>query len=421
MNSKNVSSSESYQDVKDACQKVLKYFLHWIENHGYYSYDQYDFWATTSGKLAKRAYYRNHMLGLPLVIPLQLLDWLVPSSRSLFAKKTRFPIADAHFIMGYLNMFQVTQDESFLEKAATLSGELLISSIAGYSGYCWGYPFDWQTNRGLWKSNTPLITSTPYCFEAFLGLYDCFHDQKYLDAAYSIATFASNDLKETYHSEDACACSYSPMDVTQIVNASAYRAFLLLEAYHRFGDNAFEDKAVKNINFILRCQESSGAWLYAIGNPQDAFVDNFHTCFVLKNLYKANMLLQRADIKEAIIKGYDFYKETLLTDEGLPKPFALLGRAQLVKTELYDYAEGISLGVLLRDDIDGAFALAVNLAWQVYANYRVPAGHFTTRVSWGGVRNCVPYLRWPQAQMFFAFTILLKTLLQSDVRDSGNI
>jgi hypothetical protein len=182
-----------------------------------------------------------------------------------------------------------------------------------------------------------------------------------------------------------------------------------MEAYNRFGVDKYKEEAVKNINFVLENQCLDGSWFYAVDSSKDAFVDNFHTCFVLKNLYKSNVYLKSNKIREAIKKGYSFYRKNLFANNGDPKPFAVLKRIQLVRVELYDYAEAISLGVLLKDEIPGAFELAKKLALDVGLNYQLPDGHFMTRVNWGGLRNTVPYLRWPQAQMFFAFTMLLNT------------
>jgi len=183
-----------------------------------------------------------------------------------------------------------------------------------------------------------------------------------------------------------------------------------METYHRFGVDEFKEKAGKNINFVLENQRLDGSWLYAAENPHNAFIDNFHTCLVLKNLYKANVYLKSNKLRDAIIKGYDFYRKNLFVNNDIPKPYALLRRIQLVQIEMYDYAEGISLGVLLKDEIPGAFELAKKLARDVHLYYQLPDGHFITRVNWGGLRNAVPYLRWPQAQMFFALTTLLSKM-----------
>ena len=148
----------------------------------------------------------------------------------------------------------------------------------------------------------------------------------------------------------------------------------------------------------------------AVNNPQDAFIDNFHTCFVLKNLFKTNLVFNDSRIIEAIRRGYTFYRDHLLNKDGLPRAFAKIERFNMVKIELYDYAEGINLGVLLKDEIDGAFQIAHGMAEKVISDYQLEDGHFVTRVNMFRQKHTVPFMRWPQAQIFCALTTLAKAM-----------
>ena len=392
----------------DLIKTMIDKFLRWLRRNGYQSFDQYDFWSTTFGRFAKRMYYRNRPLASPFVTLIFATDLFVPTVRALFVRKKRFPIADAHFTMGFLNLYQVTREEDFLEEAQSLGEELLKSSIPGFSGHCWGYPFTWETVLGTFPKSTPLITTTPYCYEAFCNLYDTTKAERYLDIAYSISKFAMSDIKDTKISESSSACSYSPVDSSKVVNANTYRAFLLLDAFQRFGVKEYKEIAEKNINFVLQNQQEDGSWYYEVGNQHNRFVDNFHTCFVLKNLHKANAYLKSPDVENAVSRGYAFYRSRLFTADGLPKPFAHLARMHTVDTEMYDIAEGIALGVLLRHSIPGAAEVAMALSEKVRKHYQSRDGHFLTRINIFGIKHSVPYLRWPQAQMFHALTLLLR-------------
>jgi hypothetical protein len=383
-------------------------FSGWLGRHGYASYDPYDVWGTRYGLFARRTYYRSRLLGLPFVAPVLLTEILCPRLRAVLVRKQRYATADAQLLLAFLNLHALSPEEGFLERAVGLADDLLRISIPDYSGHCWGYPFDWQNNSGLWEKNTPYITATPYCFEAFLALHDVTGERRYRDVAASAAKFVSGDLRDTPTSDGAAAGSYSPNDASKVINASAYRAYVLAEAWHRFGSDAYRDKAAGNVNFILESQEADGSWLYALDSPNEAFIDHFHTCFVLKNLYKANRLLHREDVAAAIDSGYAYYREKLFDAEGSPKPFAVAPRTQLVRFEMYNFAEAITLGCLLRDDIPAAFDMARELAFRLHRRHRLRAGHFVTRVYLGGIRHTVPFLRWPQAQLFYAVTNLLE-------------
>lgn len=386
--------------------KAIQLFTAWLEKTGYESYDPYDIWGTPYGLFSRRVYYEKGLLGLPLIAPILLMDIFCPSLRSWFVQKERFATADAQLVLAFLNIYRSTGETKFLDKAAQLGDELLKYSVPGYKGKCWGYPFDWQHNGGLWKKNTPYITCTPYCFEAFLALYDATANEHYREVARSIAEFVYGDLKDTPAGKNAMAASYSPLDESKVINASAYRAWVLFEADARFNLPQFREKAQRNLNFILQNQRSDGAWLYAVEAPGEEFIDHFHTCFVLKNLFKINRRLKDPTLAASIRKGFDYYRCELFDADGLPKGFAIQPRTQIVKLEMYNFAEAITLGALLRDDIPEAFSLAQRLATTLCEKFQLRSGYFVTRVYRGGFRHSFPFLRWPQAQLFYSLTNL---------------
>jgi hypothetical protein len=397
----------------------------WLDNSGYASYDPYDVWGSRYGRLARRLYYEKHPAGFVLTAPLICMEVICPRLRGLFVKKDRFPTADAQLILAFLNLYEASQNqqvtsggspakarhdrppESWLTKGKSLADGLLAQSVPGYTGFCWGYPFDWQNVNGLMPKGTPHITATPYCYEAFTRLFDLTGEERYREVARSITAFVSEDLHDTPTGNDSAASSYTPHDRGKVVNASAYRAFLLFDAARRFQNDTFRTKAWKNLRFVLESQQADGSWLYAIDNPAEAFIDHFHTCFVLKNLHKINHHLQSADVRQAIQRGYAWYREALFDEQDNPKSFAIAPRLQLVRLEMYNVAEAISLGVLLRNDIPQALTLAEKLAARLIRCYGLPAGHWVTRVYRGGIRHTVPFLRWPQSQLFLALTNLL--------------
>jgi hypothetical protein len=398
----------------DALWGMARAFVQWYQRSGPASYDPYDLWGTTYGLMARRLYYRRRALGVPLVAPLILLDTFFPQARVLVVRKQRYATADAQIALGFLNLYGIGGDARDLEEAAAISRALLQQSIPGYSGHCWGYPFDWENCHGLWKKDTPFITATPYCYETFVGLFDATGEMQYLDAAASVARFVFADLKDTATQDNASASSYSPHDATQVINASAYRAFVLFDASRRMNLESYREKAWRNLNFILQSQRADGAWLYALDHPAEAFIDHFHTCFVLKNLFKLNQHVKSEAVGQAILKGYEYYRRELFYADDSPKSFAIQPRMQIVRLDLYNVAEAVTLGVLLRDARPDAFVLAHKLARHVQERYQLRDGHFVTKVYASGLRHTFPFLRWSQAQMFYALTNLLAAVAGRD-------
>jgi hypothetical protein len=402
--------SDQYSSMSSTeLRQSIDRFDTWLARHGDgLSHDPYDLWGTRYGLFSRRLYYAKHPLGVPLVAPLLLAEILCPSVRVFLVGKQRFATSDAQLALAFLNLHALTGEKKFLTRAEEFAAHLLRTSIPGYRGHCWGYPFDWQNNHGLWKRNTPFITATPYCFEVFLGLHDATGERRHWEVAESIARFVQEDLHDTPTSADAAAGSYSPNDHSQVLNASAYRVMVLAEAARRFNEPRYAQTAQRNLNFILQNQRADGAWLYALDHPSERFIDHFHTCFVIKNLIKVNRHMQSDAVAQAIVKGYEYYRRELFDAEGLPKSFTIQPRTQLVKLEMYNFAEAITLGAMLKESIPAAFAHAQELAAWLIARHQLPDGHFTTRVYRGGWRHTVPFIRWPQSQIFYALTNLLR-------------
>lgn len=388
----------------------IQRFTGWLDQEGYSSFDPYDIWGTSYGLWSRKIYYRNRKLGTPLVAPIVILDPFFPSLRKLFVKKDRFATADAQLLLAFLNLHAVTGEAKYLERAIKLGDEIMGYSVPGYRGPCWGYPFDWQNDRGaVWVKNTPYITCTPYCYEAFLGLFALTGNERYRKIAAGIAEFIYGDLRDTPTSATASAGSYSPNDSSKVVNASAYRAYVLIDAGIRFERKDYADVGQRNLNFVLESQAADGSWLYAIDGSR-SFIDNFHTCFNLKNLFKLNRLLNRSDVRDSIRRGYDYYRAHLFHPNGDPKSFAAEPRLQIATLEMYNFAEGITLGALLGDAIPEARADAQRLARRLIDDFQLPTGTFVTRVFRFGLRHTFPFLRWPQAQLYYSLTNLLRAM-----------
>ncbi len=397
-------------DDADRIENTVNRFVGWLRSYGYTSYDQFDFWGSALGVFGKRLFLKNKMAAAPLVLGLQLLESFLPRARCLFATKKRFAIGDAHFALGFQNRFRLRQRPKDLEESRRLLQALLSCATPTPGGMGWGYPYTWVTASVEYPPGTPFVTVTPYGYDALVGMHDLTGEDQWLAAARSVAGFVADDLAETVLPDGAVAAGYGLGDHKQVVNANAYRAALLLDAHHRFGETPWRDKALGNLRFVLGQQRPDGSWPYA---PDEPFIDHFHTCFVLKNLYRSYQVMKDPDLLAAVNHGYAYYRRRLFRSDGSPRHFARSTRPKFRRIEMYDYAESILLGVLLRDEIKNALPFSLALAGQLVGKYQMSAGYFVTRVTPLRTRNTVPYLRWPQAQLFHALTALLLALSPS--------
>src|SRR5215468_10964329 len=142
--------------VKKA-QAAVSHFIGWLDHYGEESYDHQSFFASDLGRSVKALYYRKPLLGTLAVSPIIFCEAFVPSARKLFWKPQRFPIADAHYAMGFAFLSQAFGEEKCYRRAVHFLEVLKETRCLGYNHYCWGYPFNWETRRGTLREGTPLI------------------------------------------------------------------------------------------------------------------------------------------------------------------------------------------------------------------------------------------------------------------------
>jgi hypothetical protein len=442
-----LSVSRSLFPAAPKVADALSGFTEWLRVFGETSWDHQSFFAGPVGRRAKSLYYRNRLWGTAAVAPMIFFEAALPSARRLFHHPMRFPIADAHYAMGFAFLYQATGDSSQLENAVHFLAELKKSRCRQFKEYCWGYPFDWVTRNAVLKEQTPLITTTPYVYEAFLQVHQLLQPEvkgqrsedglesedrgqrtedkdlleQYKQIMKSIARHAAIDIKDFRTSEKASSCSYTPFDKGGVINAAAYRAFLLTSASQVFSNDDYGKTAERNLNFVLENQNPDGSWFYAVDGVRD-FVDHYHTCFVMKALVKIHALTGHAATLEALRKGVSYYLDNLFDTDGLPRPFSRAPRLTVYKRELYDCAECINLCLLLRDRFSQLEATLETVVGGVLRDWVKPDGSFRSRRLHLGWDN-VPMHRWGQAQVFRSLAFYLREArrVTNDEPRPGNV
>lgn len=400
--------NKTQTDDSEALRALVLRFIGWLDRYGETSYDHQSYFASNFGRWAKALYYRKPKLGTLAVSPMIFSEAFLPSARRLFWKPQRFPIADAHYAMGFAALCQVLGKDPYYSRAVHFLEVLKETRSSGFKHYAWGYPFNWETRHGTLKAWTPYITTLPYAYEAFQDVYRVDGNPQWLAVMQSIALHGFDDYQDYETSPNASTCCYSPgrENSSGVVNASAYRAFLLTAASLDFSEEKYRRAADRNLNFVLESQNANGSWFYSIDNQRD-FVDHFHTCFVLKALAKIEQLTGNVDCRNAIERGVKYYAENLFDAAGLPKPFSKPPRLTVYRRELYDYAECINLATLLHGRfpaLDRVLSLVVH---DLLSRWQKSDGSFRARELLVGWDN-VPMHRWAQSQLFRSLCLLLK-------------
>jgi hypothetical protein len=411
------------QALLEKTNAAVSRFCGWLDRYGETSYDHQSFYASKLGRSVKSLYYRRPLLGTLAVAPSVFCEAFVPSARRLFWKPQRFPIADAHYAMGFALLAEIDGAAKYHQRAVHFLEVLQENRCPGYDDYCWGYPFNWETRTGTMKQGTPLITTVPYVYEAFSQVYAIDDDQRWLPIMRSIAEHAFRSYRDAEMTSAAASCAYSPGAGAPvgIINASAYRAFLLTKAGIEFSQSQYLAVARRNLNFVFASQNADGSWWYSTDGKRD-FVDHFHTCFVLKALAKIEELTGCQECGEAIERGIGYYVRNLFDSEGLPLPFSKAPRLTVYRRELYDYAECINLAVLLYGRFPELDKILSAVVTDLLVRWQQSEGSFRARQLLVGWDN-VPMHRWAQSQAFRSLCFLLSRNLtkSKDVTARGSL
>ena len=287
-------------------------------------------------------------------------------------------------------------------EARDLLEELISLQISGYSGAAWGYNFDWQSRHFFAARGTPMIVPTAFAARALFQAADTFRDERCLEIAHSSCEFILYDLKRTVETEDEVCFSYSPIDHTCVFNASLLAAETLASVGALTGENDFCELAVRAARYVVKRQRSDGAWVYGAAANQ-AWVDNFHTGYVLQSLSRIMNSCPGAEFGDALERGYKFWRERFFLADGWPKYYD----DALYPADTHTAAAAIVTLLEMRPLDSGALSLAEKVAAWLLNNMRDSSGFFYyQRKRFYTVR--APFMRWSQAWTTYALARLLE-------------
>lgn len=359
--------------------------------------DPYDLWSTPFGIRTRQLFYRGDIFGKFGAIVIALADWLLPmtSRRLLGAQLRPYPILSAHCLLQNVHEKKLTTGREALNE---LKKQVVgLPETAG-----WGLGFPWMSKNGLYGSEVPFATHTPYAMEALLHIAE---DEMCRDEAMVLfqGTFPFlESLKVMAEECDKIALSYAPVDEPRIVvNANSYAAFAYaMHAVHGREEvrTTAREKAFRLLRWTLDQQEASGRWWYYADQEPGNFIDGFHSCFVVKNLIKVRRLLPEANaiVDGAIEKGWHYIRTELYDPEaGLCRRFTVRSHRDPYRWDLYDQAEYLGLLVDF-----GLLDEAHKFAARVEQKFK-KGDHWYCRVDIMGRRWGRDFLRWGIAPFWY--------------------
>lgn len=263
---------------------------------------------------------------------------------------------------------------------------------------CWGYHFDVETRVFGYPAASPNTVATAFAGFGLLDAYEELADER---AAVHLAGVADYFMKRTGRGDDGAGAyfGYLPGDATSVHNANLLACAYLARYATATGEAGVLDAVRNGVAHTLASQRADGSWPY--GERDDlAWVDNHHTGYVLDALWHCrNAGIDGLD--GAYARGLEFYAEHLFDADARPRffsnrthPIDGLCVAQAIHTLALASREApahLDLGARVLDFAlsrmgrpDGAFVFQRHRTWV----------------------NSAPHIRWVQAPMLDALTLM---------------
>jgi hypothetical protein len=315
--------------------------------------------------------------------------------------KTQNPKALGLFLSAFVKLSSIgvaveqAYPELMIEKLAALRSQ-------GVPYWCWGYNFPWQTRTVLVPRWAPNLVCTSFAAGGLLDAYEQRGDERYLEMAVSAAEYILNELYWTGSGAVAGFAYPLPSVRNQVHNANFLAAALFCRVYRYTGEEKFMAPALKVARYSAGQQQADGSWFYGEASTQ-CWIDNFHTGFNLSALRAIGEYAETTEFESHLRRGFEFYRSHFFREDGAVRYF----HDQTYPIDAHCIAQSIITLLDLKDlDLEN-----VRLAWSVYRwamdHMWDERGFFYYRI----LRTCTirtSYMRWTQAWMFLALSMLLR-------------
>ena len=251
-----------------------------------------------------------------------------------------------------------------------------------------------QTRWAFYPAGTPNIIVTTFVANAFLDWYERDGEEAHLAVASEAAEFLVERL--LVDRERRRYFGYVPGVTSLIHNANVLGCALLARAGGHTGRQDWVGLAHEAAEVTLSAQDQRGLWPYGEGTSL-AWIDGFHTAYVLDGLYTLWQATGDAAVLVAVRRGLDAYIEGLFAPGDVPK----YRDTALYPIDIHCASSAIDLFVRLRGVDDRCWAKAQGVTEWTIAEMWDPEGFFWyQKTRW--YTNRIPYIRWSQAHMFRA-------------------
>lgn len=373
------------------------------EKLGLETYDPYDIkatnlavWSYQKQSLVRRV-ARAGLYGVELFFPIAIRKVLgIPKKESAGGT--------ARWAQANIALYKLNGEARYLDTARTLLNRLVDDPGPSRAGMGWGVPFVWKAYFGTVPPYTAVSHTSQGVGNALIDFFEVTAETWAKGAADKCADFFTKGLNQTITDSGAIALSYTHLDQSQVVNASAEAAGFL----RRCGRPEDRELISKVAQFVWESQNADGSWYYSAPGSVEGSnpIDSYHTAMNLNGLLE---FCDDSDCLASLEHGLRFHLENHFDAEGCPKmrPDALYpidshsaGESILVLTKAIHETR---INTELREQ---AAAVLDRLVRYTMDKMSYPDGGFVYRIFRQRPMR-LDSLRWSQAMLVHGFAAYL--------------
>ena len=319
-------------------------------------------------------------------------------------KKGYNPKGMGLLLQAYSVIYRKNKSNETKEKMNFLFNWLCENYSQGYSGYCWGYNFDWVNPGGYLKVYTPSVVVAAFVIAGIHEYYLAIPDERAREIILNSSKYVLKDLPISEFKE-GISFAYTGQSKGCCYNASLLGAELLSRVYSINRDENLLPYIKKALDYVISKQKDNGKWDYSYDKEikKEREQIDFHQGFVLCSIDKIIQYVgldQKQYIKN-LEKGAEFYYKEQFFYEGrskwrLPKVWPV---------DIHNQAQGIITFLQLSYLNSEYKNFATKIADWTIKNMQDKKGFFYYQKH-KFYTNKISYMRWSQAWMMLALTRL---------------
>lgn len=387
--------------MKEKILTSIKKVEKWVEDHDYKGYEPFDGLSSWFRPLT----FGNLILDRLL---LQLIRQSPINLRPIFGvKPLDSTIGRGYMAWGYCNMFKLTGDQSYKDKAVSCLEWLIENKSPSYKEYSWGKHFDFASRGGIYYKFEPILVWTVLIGQAFLDAYETFDEERYLKIAESISDWILK-LPRNQTDNGFCLGYLKDDDDATVHNSNMLGAGMLARTSKYTGNTEYLDVAKEAMKYSCSRQLPNGAWWYG-EDPMYHWIDNFHTGYNLDGLKCYIEYSGDNTYQEHLKKGLEFYKKHFFENTGRPKYY----HSRTYPVDSQCASQAIDTLANFSELDEEAMELSFKVSGWTIDNMQNEKGYFFYRQYPMGIKAKAPMLHWAQATTYKALTFLMYKLNQN--------